>query len=331
MTGFVNITPMNKNFNRNKRHRVVTLAYDNLCLFEFGIASEIFGLARPELEIPWYDFKVCSAHGYPLAALGGIQIQVAGSLKLLDTADTIVIPGWTTDDTPPALLTKLRRANDRGARFVSICSGAKLLGAAGLLDGRRATSHWRYVDALQASFPRAEVVPDVLYVEDGNILTSAGSAAGIDLCLHIVRKDHGSAIANNVARRLVLPAHRSGGQSQFIAKPVARDRHSLSQLMDWVLENLNQAHTVPSLARKANCSERSLLRRFKSATGQSPIQWITEQRVDRAKELLETTGNPLMEIVDLSGFNSAETLRHHFRSLVGVSPSEYRKSFKFED
>ena len=329
MTGFVNITSMSKKRDTKtaRPHRVVTLAYDNLCLFEFGIASEIFGLPRPELDVEWYDFKVCSIDGQPLNALGGIQIQVAGTLRLLDVADTIVIPGWTFDDAPRVLINKLKRAAERGARLVSICSGAKLLGLAGLLDGRRATTHWRYVDQVQNRFPQSDIVPDVLYVEDGSILTSAGSAAGIDLCLHIVRSDYGSVIANNVARRLVLPAHRSGGQAQFIAKPVARDRHSLSPLMDWVLANLNAPHSVRSLASKANCSERSLLRRFKSATGLSPIQWITEQRIDRAKELLETSSASLDEIVDLSGFNTAETLRHHFRTAVGVSPTEYRRTF----
>ncbi len=310
-----------------KLHRVVTLAYDDLCLFEFGIATEMFGLPRPELDVDWYDFEVCSVAPGEIRGLGGIKISVPKSIKLLDSADTIIIPGWTPDEASPPLIRKLQNAHARGARLVSICSGAKLLGAAGLLDGKQVTTHWRYTDQLQKKFPTALVVPDVLYVEDGQIFTSAGSAAGIDLCLHIVRQDYGAKIANAVARRLVLPAHRSGGQAQYISKPVSAERDSLSPLMDWVLQNLDHAHSVGSLAERANCSDRSLLRKFKSATGQTPMQWLTEQRVNRAKELLETSNASLSDVVELSGFNTAETLRHHFRAHVGVSPMSYRNSF----
>ncbi len=311
----------------NHPHRVVTLIYNNLCLFEFGIASEIFGLPRPELDVEWYDFQVCSVASEEHKALGGITIHAKKGLKLLDSADTIVLPGWTQGEPPDLLIKKLRNAYDRGARLVSICSGAFLLGRAGLLDGRSATTHWHKVEKLQVEFPNARIVPDVLYVDDGQLLTSAGSAAGIDLGLHIIRKDYGAAIANSVARRLVLPAHRSGGQSQFIPKPVARERTSLSPLLDWVLEHLDLPHTVTSLAARANCSERSLLRRFRATTNQSPMQWIIERRVDRAKELLENANITMADIVEHTGFRTPETLRHHFRCLVGVSPSTYRRSF----
>ena len=215
---------MTKNEKKSIRHRVVVLAYDNLCLFEFGIATEIFGLPRPELDVDWYQFDVCSVETNELSGLGGIKIRASKSIKLLDSADTIIIPGWTPDSSPAALIKKLKNAYQRGARLVSICSGAKLLGEAGLLDGKQVTTHWRYVDQLQERFPKAEVVPDVLYVEDGQIFTSAGSAAGIDLCMHIVRQDYGSKIVNSVARRLVLPAHRTGGQAQYISKPVSKDK-----------------------------------------------------------------------------------------------------------
>ncbi len=311
----------------SKLHRVLTLAYDYLCLFEFGIATEIFGLPRPELDVDWYQFDVCSVGSGPLNGLGGISISAGKSIKVVDSADTIVIPGWTPSEAPPQLIRKLQNAYDRGARLVTICSGAMLLGEAGLLDGRQVTTHWRHTDKLQARFPNAEVVPDVLYVEDGQIFTSAGSAAGIDLCLYIVRQDYGSKVVNSVARRLVLPAHRSGGQAQYISKPVTTERDSLSPLMDWVLENLDQRHSVTSLARRANCSDRSLLRRFKATTGQTPMQWLTEQRINRAKELLETSTATITEIVEQSGFNTAETLRHHFRANVGVSPMVYRSTF----
>lgn len=321
MTVCVNIPPM------NHPHRVVALIYNNLCLFEFGIASEIFGLPRPELDVEWYDFQVCSVTPEACEALGGTTVTANKTLKLLDTADTIVLPGWTQGEPPPQLVKKLQNAHARGARLISICSGAFLLGRAGLLDGRSATTHWHNVGKLQAEFPEAHVVPDVLYVDDGQILTSAGSAAGIDLGLHIIRKDYGAAVANSVAKRLVLPAHRSGGQSQFIPKPIARERTSLSPLLDWILEHLNVAHTVSSLAQRANCSERSLLRRFRATTNQSPMQWIIEQRVNRAKELLENANITIGDVIELTGFNTPETLRHHFRSLVGVSPSTYRRSF----
>lgn len=321
MTVCVNIPPM------KHPHRVVALIYEHLCLFEFGIVSEIFGLPRPELDVPWYDFQVCSVAANEVTALGGIKVQASKTLRLLDRADTIVLPGWTQGEPSPLLIKKLINAYERGARLISICSGAFLLGRAGLLDGRRATTHWHNVDRLQAEFPKATVIPDVLYVEDGPILTSAGSAAGIDLGLHIIRSDYGSEVANSVARRLVLPAHRSGGQSQYIAKPVTLERTSLSPLLDWVLANLDQPHSVTTLADRAKCSERSLLRRFKDSTGMSPMQWVTEQRIARAKELLETSQHSMNEIVGLTGFNTPETFRHHFRSNVGVAPSNYRRSF----
>ena len=310
-----------------KKHRVVTLIYDNLCLFEFGIASEMFGLPRPELDIDWYDFRVCQTSDTTPSGLGGITLHTSGTLRLLDSADTIVIPGWSPTHASSQLLTKLNKAHQRGARLVAICSGAFLLAQAGLLESRRATTHWRYLDRLQQEYAGVQVVPDVLYVEDGGIFTSAGSAAGIDLCLHIIRTDYGAAVANNVARRLVLPAHRSGGQTQFVAKPLANEATSLSPLLDQILQTLEQPHTVNTMARQAACSQRSLLRRFQATTGLPPMRWLTEQRIHRVKELLETTQASMQEIAEKSGFNTPETLRHHFRAQVGVSPSTYRRAF----
>lgn len=321
MPYIVNIPPM------KRKHRIVTLAYDDLCLFEFGIATEIFALPRPELNVDWYEFRTCSVMGGPLQTLGGVQLAVNGTLRLLDSADTIIIPGWTPSEAPATLINKLRRAHARGARLVSICSGAFLLGEAGLLANKQATTHWRYIDKMRKQFPETTVVPDVLYVEDTQIFTSAGSAAGIDLCLYLVRLDFGAAIANAVARRLVLPAHRSGGQAQFIQKPMAQDQNPLSGLLDWLVAHLDQTHTVRSIAERAHCSERSLLRRFKQETGVSPMRWLTEQRIDMSKELLEQTTLTMAQIADKTGFRTVETLRHHFRTIVGVSPSTYRAAF----
>src|SRR5262245_32972176 len=242
------------------RHRVVALAYDRLAMFEFGIVTEAFALPRPELDVPWYDFSVCSIDMKPLRATGGITVRVNGGLSALRRADTIVIPGWRDADEPPpdALLDSLRRAHRRGARLLSICSGVFVLAAAGLLDGRRATTHWRYAERLAARFPKIRVEPDVLYIDEGRVLTSAGSAAGIDLCLHVIRKDYGARIANQVARRLVVAPHRDGGQAQFIPSPVPREpARGLSALTEWAQANLHRRLTVELLARQARMSSRS--------------------------------------------------------------------------
>src|SRR6201997_5178877 len=218
-------------------HRVVAVAYDRLCTFEFGCAVELFALPRPELPVKWYEFAVCAAERAPLRAAGGIELRVRHSLRLLDSADTIVIPGWRDPDEtpPPALCAKLRVALARGARLCSICSGVFVLAAAGVLDGRRATTHWRYAAQLAARYPRVLVEPNALYVDEGQVLTSAGSAAGLDMLLHLVRRDFGAKIANQVAQRLVVAPHREGGQAQFVPRPVASDeRGRLARLLDWV-------------------------------------------------------------------------------------------------
>src|SRR6516225_601114 len=216
-------------------HKVVVLAYDRLCTFEFGCAVELFALARPELGVPWYEFAVCTLERGPLRAAGGIEVRVRRPLRLLDSADTIVIPGWRdpAEAPPPALLAMLRRAAARGARLCSICSGVFVLAAAGVLDGCRATTHWRYVAQLAARYPRIRVEPNALYVDEGRVLTSAGSAAGLDMLLHLVRRDHGSAVANRVAQRLVVPPHREGGQAQFVPRPMPHDESGrIAKLMD---------------------------------------------------------------------------------------------------
>src|SRR5262245_23191099 len=273
-------------------HRVVAVAYDGLSPFEFGIVVEAFGLPRPELKVPWYRFSVCALESRPVRALGGVSIVAGRGLGALRRADTIVVPGWRGVDAPPpsALLSALRAAHRRGARIVSICSGVFVLAAAGLLDGKRATTHWRYAEALAARFPEIRVEPDVLYIDEGRVLTSAGSAAGIDLCLHIIRQDFGAEIANQVARRLVVPPHRDGGQSQYVSTSVDPEAsRGFSRLLEWIQANLQRDLTVDLLARQARMSARSFARRFRAEVGTTPHQWLSHQRLLAAQRWLETT------------------------------------------
>jgi len=313
-----------------RRHRVVALAYDGLCTFEFGIVVEAFGLRRPELAVPWYRFTACSLERRPLRATGGITMRAGAGLDALSRADTIVIPGWRDPDEPPppALLSALRRAHRRGARFVSICSGVFVLAAAGLLDGRRATTHWRHAARLAARFPKICVEPDVLYVDEGRVLTSAGSAAGIDLCLHIIRGDFGAEVANAVARRLVVPPHRDGGQSQFVSSAVQTGGDSsFARLIDWAQGNLHRDLTVDLLARQARMSARSFARHFRSEIGTTPHRWISHQRLLAAQRWLENTNVSVDRVAEEVGMQTAATLRHHFRQRFGTSPVQYRKRF----
>ena len=317
---------------KHPRHStVVALAYDGLCTFEFGCTYEIFGLPRPELDRPWYRFEVCAAEPGPLRAAGGLAVQAPCDLDLIERADTVVVPGWRSPDTPASrpLLDALARVPERGGRLVSICSGVFVLAAAGVLDGRRATTHWRYTEALARRHPRIDVDPDVLYVDEGPVLTSAGSAAGLDLCLHIVRCDHGTAVANNVARRLVLAPHRDGGQRQFVETPVASpiETRRLAALLDWLPAHLDKDLTVGDLARHAGMSLRTFQRRVRESTGTAPGDWLIRQRVAHARHLTETTNLTVEQIATRSGFRAVETLRHHFRRLVGTTPTAYRRTF----
>jgi AraC family transcriptional regulator, transcriptional activator FtrA len=314
----------------SSRHLVAAVAYDRLCTFEFGCTVELFALPRPELDVPWYEFAVCAAEKGPIRAAGGIAVQVSHSLRLLERADTIVVPGWRDADEapPPDLLRKLRQAYDRGARLCSICSGVFVLAAAGVLAGKRATTHWKYVDRLAARYPDIIVAANALYVDEGQILTSAGSAAGLDMLVHLVRKDFGPRVANQVAQRLVIPPHREGGQAQFVPRPVSADeRGRLAKLLDWIRSHLSSEHTIESLAEQAAMSPRTLQREFKSATGLAPYAWIVRERIERAKELLETGRLPAQRIAERVGMGSAESLRHHFRLRVGTTPAQYRARF----
>lgn len=308
---------------------VAVLICDGVALFEFGIVAEVFGLRRPELGVPWYDMVTVSFDTPPLTATGGVRILPSHSVRMLARAGTIVIPNWPRLDEPPpaAMLEAVRAAHKRGARLLSICSGAFVLAAAGLLDGRRATTHWMHAGKLAARYPKVQVEPSVLYVESGRIFTAAGSAAGIDLGLHIVRQDFGAGIANQVARRMVVAPHRDGGQAQFVASAMPPVEGSLAPLMEWASARLDQPLTAESLAKKGRMSLRTLARRFAAQAGTTPHQWLTHQRVLAAQRLLETSDASIDRVAELAGFVTAETLRHHFRQRVGTSPMAYRRRF----
>jgi AraC family transcriptional regulator, transcriptional activator FtrA len=313
-----------------KKHHVVAFAYDGLCTFEFGCVVEIFSLYRPELGVDWYDFSVCSIERSPLRAAGGIRVTAPYSLARMDKADTIIIPGWRNASEPPPelLLKKLRAAHARGARICSICSGVFVLAAAGLLNGKSATTHWRYEQLLAQMHPQVNMQVNALYVDQGQILTSAGSAAGLDMMLHIVKRDYGAKVANLVAQRLVVPTHRVGDQAQFVPRPLPADESArLSKLMDWVRQHLTAPHTLPSLAKKAAMSTRTLQRQFQESMGLSPLDWLTRERVAAAKDILETTQKHTAGIAELAGFGSEESFRRHFKNITGVTPMAYRKQF----
>lgn len=310
---------------------VALVAYDGLCTFEFGVMIELFGLPRPEFE-RWYKLRVCAIESGLLRAAGGIQFQAAHGLRAMDSAGTIIIPGWRRpfEDVPKQLERKLLRAREQGARILSVCSGAFVLAQVGLLNGLRATTHWRYAEELAQNFPQLEVDPDVLYVDEGNILSSAGSAACIDMGLHLIRRDCGSKVANAVARRLVVPPHRDGGQKQFIDAPLGPDREheAFSNGLEKIRRDLRAAHSVASMAKSAHMSTRSFARHFKAATGTTPHRWLVRERVQRSQSLLESTRLSLDQIADRVGFKDAQLLRLHFKRIVGVAPSSYRKSFR---
>lgn len=313
-----------------KKHLVVALAYDRLCTFEFGCTVELFALERPELDVDWYDFAVCAVEPGPIRAAGGITVQAPYAPELLALADTIVIPGWRDADEapPPALLELIRAAHRRGARLCSICSGVFVLAAAGVLDGQRATTHWRYADQLARRYPDIDVQPDHLYVDTGQVITAAGSAAGLDMLLHVVRRDHGARIGNLVAQRLVVAPHREGGQAQFLPRPMAQgEQGRLSKLMDWLRSHPERPHTVASMAERAAMSPRTLQRQFQQATGMGAVEWLIRERVAIVKEMLEVPDVPLAQIAERAGFGSEESLRHHFRRLAATTPGAYRKRF----
>ncbi|WP_042382436.1 helix-turn-helix domain-containing protein [Streptacidiphilus melanogenes] len=313
---------------RARARTVAVAATDGMLHFELALASEVFGSKPDGVPGPWYEVEVCGARP---VRVGRFLLEPDRGLDWLTQAGTVIVPALAdVDADPPAdLVEALRAAHASGARVVSLCTGVFALAAAGLLDGLRATTHWAHTDALAARFPRIEVDPDVLYVDNGRVLTSAGKAAAMDLCLHLIRLDHGSAVANAVARRLVVPPHRAGGQAQFVTTPVPeQDDHPLAALLPWIMERLDQPLTVEDLARHANLSSRHLGRQFRAATGTTPLQWLLTQRIRRAQELLEKTDESVDSIAAASGMGTATTLRRHFHRTVGVPPDAYRRTFR---
>jgi AraC family transcriptional activator FtrA len=309
---------------------VAALLHEKVATFELGIVTEIFGLPRPEMGPDWYRLVTVAQDRRPLLATGGLRVVPEAGLDMLARAGTIVIPGWRTDGRPPAPAVRaaLLKAHGRGTRLVSICSGAFLLAACGLLAGRRATTHWLYAQRLQALHPDVEIDPDVLYVDQGQILTSAGSAAGVDLMLHIVRKDFGARAANEIARRMVMAPHREGGQAQFIDRPVPRRANDgLGTLLEAIRRRPAERWTIARMARAAAMSQRTFIRRFHESTGMCPGEWVIATRLEAARFLLESTATGLEEVSRSSGFGSAAALRHHFRRQVGLTPTAYRASF----
>lgn len=306
---------------------VAVVLQDPVALFEFGVLSEVFGIDRTDDGVPAFDFRVCTEDpAEPLRADGGVVLSAPLGLEATTDADLVAIPASNAAYAPSeAVKQVVRDAVERGAHVLSVCSGAFTLGAAGVLDGRECTTHWRYSDDLAAAYPLAHVNPDVLYAHDGNVITSAGTAAGVDACLHLVRSEHGAAVANRIARRMVVSPHRDGGQRQFIDHPVPMTEcESIGPVLQWLLEHLEEPHTVGDLARRAAMSSRTFARRFVSETGTTPHQWLTDQRVLRARELLEETDLSIEQIAGDVGFGSAALLRHHFAQGTGLTPTVFR-------
>ncbi|MEV7417560.1 helix-turn-helix domain-containing protein [Streptomyces sp. NPDC089919] len=309
-------------------HSVALAVTDGMLHLELSLAVEVFGSDLTHVVDPWYRFAVC---GPRAVRVDRFLLEPDHGLDHLARADTVIVPGWAdTDREPPAeLVEAVRAAHRAGARIVSLCTGAFVLAAAGVLDGKRATTHWAHTAALARRFPQVTVDPDVLYVDNGDVLTSAGKAAAMDLCLHLVRLDHGSANANRIARRLVVPPHRDGGQAQFIATPVpAPGNHPLGELLPWVLGRLDEPLTVEDLARRAGMSSRHLARHFRQVTGTTPLAWLHTQRIRHAQELLEATDDTVDAIAAATGMGTATTLRRHFHRTVGVPPDTYRRTFR---
>lgn len=309
---------------------VVAVVGDLAAAFELGVVCQVFGLDRSDDGLPVYDFAICAERPGPVPTTSGFAITADHGLERLRTADLITVPAWPRldDPVPPATLAAVRDAAERGARLMSVCSGAFLLAAAGLLDGRRATTHWQFADRLARGYPNVRVDRDVLYVEDGPVLTSAGAAAGIDAGLHLVRREHGAETANALARRMVVPAHRAGGQAQFIEMPLPPAGYELSDLIDWAQAHLDRPLTVETLAARAAMSPRTFARRFKALTGSTPHRWLTEARLRLAEQLLEGTDLTVAAVATRAGFGNADALRHHFAARRGVAPATHRHTFR---
>jgi transcriptional regulator GlxA family with amidase domain len=309
---------------------VSVIVMPDVAVFELGVLCELFGYDRTAEGLPGYHFAVCSPDGNPVTTHAGFSVTPGHDLAPVADADLVAVVPYDTDQEPPsAVLAALRDAYDRGAWVMSVCTGAFALGAAGLLDDRRCTTHWRHTARLAAAFPQAKVDPDVLYVADGKVLTSAGTAASVDAGLHLVRQEHGSAIAAKMARRMVMPPHRDGGQAQYIETPmVALECETLQPIIDRVMASLSDPHTVETMADLAHMAPRTFARKFRAETGVTPHDWLTSQRLLLARRLLEDSDLGIDTIAVRAGFGSAATLRHHFGQRLSTTPQAYRATFK---
>ena len=320
---------------QDREHRVAVLLFQRPAMFEVSIAIEVWGNDRSEQGVPLSVLRMCSAEGPTLRVTAGFDLQLHHGIEALEWADTIVIPSapYPLDDRDygAPVLAALRAAHERGARIATFCSGAFVLAETGLLDGTTATTHWFHADTFRVRYPQVQLDPDVLYTAGDRLFTSAGTAAGIDLCLHLVREDWGAEVANTIARRMVVPPHRDGGQAQFVEQPMpvcADVDGDLRAVLQWVQGNLERQLTVDELARRAAMTPRTFARRFKAATGTTPLQWILHQRVVHAQRMLETSTASIDEIAATIGFGSAAALRQHFTKVVGSTPSAYRATFR---
>jgi transcriptional regulator GlxA family with amidase domain len=330
MSLLVEFLPSNRHSGCMPIRNVAVVALPGVQPFELGVVSEGFGTDRREDGVPNYDFAVVAVDSRPVPTSNGWTITTEHRLDRAELADLVIVPACGTDYVyPDAVLATLRRTVDRGGMVMSVCTGAYVLGAAGLLDGRDCTTHWRHAKDLASRFPLARVNPDVLYVCDGPVLTSAGSAAGLDLCLHLIRQDYGERVANIAARRMVMPPHRAGGQAQFVGPSVhVREAVTLAPLLDEIANELDRDHSVASMSSRAAMSQRTFARRFRAETGTTPHSWLTEQRVQFARSLLEAGDDPIEAVARRSGFGTAAMLRHHFGRVVGTSPAAYRQVFR---
>ncbi|AGL17846.1 GlxA family transcriptional regulator [Actinoplanes sp. N902-109] len=309
--------------------KVAVITVEPTAVFELGVLCELFGVDRTDDGLPAYEFSVCSVGGRPVRTQAGFTISPGSDLAPAEEADLVAIVPNNIAGVPAEALGVLRRAAARGAWVMGVCTGAFALAQAGLLDGRRCTTHWRHADRLIAEYPAAVVDPDVLYVVDGTILTSAGTSAAVDCGLNLIRQEQGAEVARKIARRMVVPPHRDGGQAQFIETPVqAVDCSTLQPLLNEVMESLDREHTVESMAARVHMAPRTFARKFRAETGATPHDWLTGQRVLLARRLLEETGLGIDAVAMRAGFGSAATLRHHFGLRLGTTPQAYRATFR---